>query len=345
VNSHLRAVLMARLRAMGASQADAEDCVQEALVEGWTRTRAGDRTGDRLAWLVVVARNKYVDSVRRRARETSVGLVPTEAADRVAEGPEEQVVGRAHARFLASRLRRLPPVTQEVCHLAGRGVDRSTLAGSLGLTLRSAESHLTRARRLLRTHGALGWVALLVATVAATLRRVLDPRLVAKATVAAVSAGVVLMPVADKIHPPAGPTIAAPPAATAPSTRDDQPPPPAAVPAPSPSWETRPAGRPGSEQPGPPPDAGTVEQRPRAVARRHPVAGQGKRARGHPCQRAGRGAAGLGDGTHARIGHGLVQGGGDGAARPVIVALFRARWRSAKVACREGCAAGREASR
>lgn len=242
MDAQLRAVLVARLRAMGASAADAEDCVQEALVEGWSKSSAGDRAGDRVAWLAAVARNKYVDAVRRRARETSVGLAPADAPDRVAEGPEDQVVGRAHARFLVGRLRRLPPVTQEVCHAVGGEVNRSELASSLGLSSRSVESHLTRARRLLRIQGALGWTAVLAAAGVAAARRTFGPRLAAKTAAAALTAGLALLPVADNAKQPTAPTIAAPPPQAAPAVPIVQTPAPAAPPiASAPTGQPEPA--------------------------------------------------------------------------------------------------------
>ncbi|HEV2782552.1 MAG TPA: sigma-70 family RNA polymerase sigma factor, partial [Actinophytocola sp.] len=145
---------------MGASQADAEDCAQEALTAGWSRVVAGDRSGARLAWLIAEARERYVDTVYRRAREPSMGLVPDGVPDHAAEGPEDPVVRRVEAGYLMTQLYRLPPVTQTVCLLIGRGMDRKVVARQLRLSMRSVESHLTRARRYLRTRGTLGVVAI-----------------------------------------------------------------------------------------------------------------------------------------------------------------------------------------
>lgn len=184
MDADIHNVLVTRLRAVGASPADAEDCAQEALLEAWSGAAAGRVLADPVAWMTVVARNKYVDLVRRRSRETTVGLVPAQPADRTAVGPEERVVGHAHARWLADRLTTLPPVTQEVCLLAAQGADRTDVATTLGVSPRSVESHITRARRMLRLQGTLGWTAV-VSGLAAFVRRCLPVGLPATTIAAA----------------------------------------------------------------------------------------------------------------------------------------------------------------
>jgi RNA polymerase sigma-70 factor (ECF subfamily) len=47
------------------SQADAEDCVQDALLAAW-RSRAGFRGGYVLPWLLRITHHKVIDHVRRR---------------------------------------------------------------------------------------------------------------------------------------------------------------------------------------------------------------------------------------------------------------------------------------
>lgn len=229
MDDHLRAALVAEIRGLGASEADAEDCAQEALTEAWSRTSAGSPPDDTMTWLITFARDKYAACVTGRAQERAAGLVPPDADDRLAEGPEDQAVRQEHARFLTALLRRLPRATQEVCRLAGHGTDRSTVADELGLSARSVESHLTRARRLLRPHGPLGWLAIIA--VASQLRRALGPRMAAATAAAAVTTGVVLLPAADEPSGPAEHTIAAP-APVATSAPSSQRPPRPSVPTP-----------------------------------------------------------------------------------------------------------------
>jgi DNA-directed RNA polymerase specialized sigma24 family protein len=214
IDRRLRAILVARLRAMGASMADAEDCAQDALADEFARRAAGDRVGVRLSRLTVVACDRYADLVYQRAQETSMGLDVPDGADLAAEQPEERVIRRVQARYLMARLYTLPTVTQMVCLLIARGMDRRAVAGQLHLSVRSVESHLTRARRFLRTHGPLGVVPVAVAAIDALVRRATGTRMTA-ATLAAVSAGIVLLPAADGPPHPAGPDAEPPVAAPA----------------------------------------------------------------------------------------------------------------------------------
>lgn len=220
-----RALLVARLRSMGAAPADAEDAVQEALAELWTRKANNHPIEHPLAWLTIVARNKYVDLLRRRAREAAVGLCQDDVVDRTAPGPEEQVVARTHAIWLVDRLRGLPLVTQEVCQRTGGDTHQSDTAAALGLTSRSVESHLTRARRLLRIQSALSWATVLAA-VASAWRRTSTPRwsaVTSAAGAAVASVGLSIMPGTDAIEdPPAAAAIAVPAQGT--SDRPDGPP-------------------------------------------------------------------------------------------------------------------------
>lgn len=225
MDTETRALLVARLRSMGATPADAEDSVQEALAVLWTRMANNHPLEHPLAWLTIVARNKYVDLLRRRAREAAVGLCPDDVVDRTAPGPEEQVVARTHAIWLVDRLRGLPLVTQEVCQRTGGDGHTSDTAAALGLSSRSVESHLTRARRLLRIQSALGWATVLAA-VASVWRRTSTPRwsaVTSAAGAAVAGVGLFIMPGTDAIErPPAAVSIAVP--AQSISDRPDGPP-------------------------------------------------------------------------------------------------------------------------
>lgn len=146
--ARLREAAYRRCRQSGASREDADDCAQEALLvvlRGGQRTPASIST----AWIRTVAHRRFVDLVRRRGRERH-GTLPDPETDRTQQGPEDVVVGRLHARWLTSNLEALPLVTRQVCEDVGQGADVGTLANRYGLTRRSIESHLTRARRALR---------------------------------------------------------------------------------------------------------------------------------------------------------------------------------------------------
>jgi len=154
----LRRVAFGRCRAAGASVEDAQDCAQDAIA-----SLLGSRDVEHpRAWIATVAYHRYVDVCRLRGREGSAGLMPTAAA-RISEpaGPEEEVVGRAHAHWLVGAMRGLPASTRSVCSAVGNGLPRQEVADRLGLTDRAVESHLTRARRSLRALSLLAAAAVL----------------------------------------------------------------------------------------------------------------------------------------------------------------------------------------
>jgi len=233
-----------RCRTAGASVDDARDCAQDAITE----LLASSDVEHPKAWVAAVALHRYIDLCRHRGRERCVGLVPmpaTGAAD--LPGPEEQAVGRAHARWLiADAMQRLPASTRKVCSAVGKGVPQFVIEKRLGLTSRAVESHLTRARRLLRT------LSLLAVTFAVTIGRAI--RLAAPASKPATATAllvpsVVVMLILGGSEPPAG----ARPEASAPSAAQ-----PGQLPAqPRPSTGNPPPGNAADHSPGgapPPPD-------------------------------------------------------------------------------------------
>ncbi|MCK2236617.1 MULTISPECIES: RNA polymerase sigma factor [unclassified Crossiella] len=138
-----------RIRAAGASKEQAEDCVQDAVVDllaGAHRTPV-ERPE---AWLTTVSRRRFVDQLRRRRREQTA-LARSDAQTRITgSDPSEAIADRDQARWMAAALDELPSTTREVVQRAGAGMPPEQIATELGLSARSVESHLTRARRLLR---------------------------------------------------------------------------------------------------------------------------------------------------------------------------------------------------
>ncbi|GAA2783811.1 RNA polymerase sigma factor [Crossiella cryophila] len=138
-----------RIRAAGASKEQAEDCVQDAVVDllaGAHRTPV-ERPE---AWLTTVSRRRFVDQLRRRRREQTA-LARSDAQTRITgSDPSEAIADRDQARWMAAALDELPSTTREVVQRAGAGLSHQQIAAELGLSARSVESHLTRARRLLR---------------------------------------------------------------------------------------------------------------------------------------------------------------------------------------------------
>lgn len=148
----LRETVVRRTQASGASREDAEDATHDALLAAIGQPQ---HPRSEVAWLSTVAQRRRVDLIRRRVREQRVPVAVSGGPDPTAAGPEDVVVDRAHASWLAASLTQLPPTTREVVDAVGAGMAPSEVARSMNLSARSVESHLTRARRHLRRMGAL----------------------------------------------------------------------------------------------------------------------------------------------------------------------------------------------
>jgi RNA polymerase sigma factor (sigma-70 family) len=152
--SHREQLLkVARRRSM--SPEDAEDAVHEAMLRAAERPDLDD---ERLAaWLTTVTMRLCVDRYRQVNREAEVRTSPT----LVAPGPvpvDEAVCDRAEARWLAVRSGELPARQAEALRLKSQDLDVGQVAVRMGLSYRTVESLLARARRTLRNSlaGTLG---------------------------------------------------------------------------------------------------------------------------------------------------------------------------------------------
>ncbi|GAA2648874.1 RNA polymerase sigma factor [Streptomyces vastus] len=136
---------VARRRSM--SLEDAEDAVHEAMLRAAERPDLDD---ERLAaWLTTVTMRLCVDRYRQVNREAEVRTSPT----LIAPGPvpvEEAVCDRAEAMWLAVRSGELPARQAEALRLKSEDLDVSQVAVQMGLSYRTVESLLARARRTLR---------------------------------------------------------------------------------------------------------------------------------------------------------------------------------------------------
>ncbi|MFF2507122.1 sigma-70 family RNA polymerase sigma factor [Streptomyces sp. NPDC058067] len=144
---------VARRRSM--SPEDAEDAVHEAMLRAAERPELDDeRLG---AWLTTVTVRLCIDRYRQVSREAEVHRSPTLTAP----GPvpvEEAVCDRAEARWLAVRSGELPARQAEALRLKSEDLDVGQVAVRMGLSYRTVESLLARARRTLRNSlaGTLG---------------------------------------------------------------------------------------------------------------------------------------------------------------------------------------------
>ncbi len=70
------------LRGLGAAESDAPDLVQEALIRGMTKLdRYMPQKADFHTWLCAIARNLYIDMLRKRERELLVSPLPPDPDD------------------------------------------------------------------------------------------------------------------------------------------------------------------------------------------------------------------------------------------------------------------------
>lgn len=136
---------VARRRSM--SPEDAEDAVHEAMLRAAEQPHLDDeRLG---AWLTTVTMRLCVDRHRQVRREAD----PGRAAALVPPGPapvDELVCDRAEATWLARRSGELPARQAEALWLKSEDLDVGQVAHRMGLSYRTVESLLARARRTLR---------------------------------------------------------------------------------------------------------------------------------------------------------------------------------------------------
>lgn len=151
-----RPLLLAVARRHAGCTEDGEDAVHEAMLRAAERPEIGD---DRLLpWLITVTRRLCADGHRRRAREAR-RWVRMSAQARVADPeqrPEEEACRRAEAAWAAARAAGLPRRQAEALQLTAAGCDVGQVAASLGVSYRTAESLLARARRTMRAGLAVG---------------------------------------------------------------------------------------------------------------------------------------------------------------------------------------------
>ncbi|MEI5007953.1 sigma-70 family RNA polymerase sigma factor [Streptomyces sp. PmtA] len=146
---------VARRRSM--SPEDAEDAVHEAMLRAAENPHLDDeRLG---AWLTTVTMRLCVDRYRQVNREAEVRSSPRLVAPRPAP-VDEVVCDRAEARWLAVRSGELPARQAEALRLKSEDLDVGEVAREMGLSYRTVESLLARARRTLRASlaGTLGLV-------------------------------------------------------------------------------------------------------------------------------------------------------------------------------------------
>jgi len=151
-SGHLFAVVLRITR----NAAQAEDVLQEIYVNVWNAAASFDAARSQpMTWLTSVARNRAIDSLRRRAAEpqydTGFGHDDGEqdVYDDLADegpGPLERLSQAADARALAGCVQALNPQQRQSLALAFyNGLSHSEVATSMGQPLGTVKSWLRRA--------------------------------------------------------------------------------------------------------------------------------------------------------------------------------------------------------
>ncbi|WP_432146529.1 RNA polymerase sigma factor [Streptomyces sp. bgisy084] len=134
-------------RRRSVSVEDAEDAVHEAMVRAMENPHVEDeRLG---AWLTTVTMRLCVDRYRQVNREAEVGTRSTLTPHAIAP-VDEVVCDRAEAKWLANRSGELPARQAEALWLKSEDLDVGQVARKMGLSYRTVESLLARARRTMR---------------------------------------------------------------------------------------------------------------------------------------------------------------------------------------------------
>lgn len=139
------------LRRGGATEAEIDDIVQEAMLKVWRRAEQFDaERGGASTWIFTIARNERINLLRRESRPeldpNDPVLVPE--PERPAD---DQVAERQDAAHLQQALTTLPAEQAEILHMAFfRDLSHSAIAERLSLPLGTVKSRIRLAVSRLR---------------------------------------------------------------------------------------------------------------------------------------------------------------------------------------------------
>lgn len=168
-----------------ATEQDAEDVVQEALLRAWTYQ--GLRLETAAAWMTRVVINLSVDSWRWRRRLTSLDALEGSPATGT---HEDGVCDQAEAVWVAQHVGRLPVRQARALHLKAEGLSVSEISSTMQVPVSAGEALLKRARVAMRAVVSSTWNGALAAWVGNIRRRSMTHGPLVPVTVTAVVASV-----------------------------------------------------------------------------------------------------------------------------------------------------------
>src|SRR5216683_6056106 len=130
-------------------KADADDLVQDTLVQALANAHLWQPGTDLRAWLFTIMRNRFLGTVAKSNRSAS-------ALDSIAAAHQEPVAQQSELRLilrdLSAALRRLPGNQRSAVLLIGvEGKSYDEAAQSMGTSVGAVRSHLMRGRDRLKT--------------------------------------------------------------------------------------------------------------------------------------------------------------------------------------------------
>lgn len=144
-----RPALWGYLRMLGCDRVEADDLAQEALLAALGRDLGDWEAARVLGYLRSIARNKFIDMLRRRGREISVESLDAAEAAWQALTPDEAVDARQEA--LRHCLDQLTPRARNAIELVyHHDSSGEQAARALGISTDAVKGLLKRARALLR---------------------------------------------------------------------------------------------------------------------------------------------------------------------------------------------------
>ena len=151
------AQVVAMARAVLRSKEDAEEIVCDVYVHVWQRAADFDANrGNVMAWLLIMAKNRAIDRIRRRRNTVSLddereaGLASTLVS---AELKPDEILSQFQSGSAVHRaLAALTPLRRRLLGLAFfRGLSHQEIAESLDMPLGTVKSHVRRALTTLQT--------------------------------------------------------------------------------------------------------------------------------------------------------------------------------------------------